>query len=236
MEASAHRYRAREALRGNWVIAVLVCLVAGILSGGGTGADIEFKFEGGNPIQVSLPEQYQEVFHEILGISLSLLMVVSLVMLVLGLMLGGVMEVGKARYHSNLIFGNEARFEDLFCAFPRFGSAMVMNLARTLLVALGSLVVVPGILLHYGYAMAPYILARDPECEGLEALRRSRTMLKGHKMDLFLLEVSFIGWMLLATFALGIGHLFLTPYTEAARASFFADIEAQYRRTPTVEF
>ena len=237
MEASAHRFRAREALRGNWVTAVLVCLVAGILSGGSSFPNIEINLEGGQPIQVNLPQQYQELLHGILGISLPIMMTMALGILVLNLILGGVMEVGKARYHMNLIDGAAARFEDLFSTFPWFVPALVMKLVRELLVFLGMLLlVVPGVLLHYGYAMAPYILAQDPECDGLEALRRSREMMKGHKMDLFVLELSFIGWAILAAFAFGIGHLVLNPYKETARASFFADIEEQYRRTPTVEF
>ncbi len=236
MEASAHRFRAREALRGNWVTAVLVCLVAGILSGGGNILNIEINLEGGQPLQVTLPQQYQELFHDILGISLPIIMTLSLAILVLNLILGGVMEVGKARYHMNLIDGAAARFEDLFCAIPQFVAALVMKLVRDLLVALGMiLLVVPGVLLHYGYVMAPYILARDPDCDGLEALRYSRAMMKGHKMDLFVLELSFIGWEILATLTFGIGHLVLNPYKEAAKASFFREVMEAYHR-PTVEF
>ena len=218
MESSDHRYKAREALRGNWVTAVLVCLVAGILSGTSFDVDINFDLSGGQPIQVTLPPEY-------LGTALPILTILAAVAVVAGLILGGVMEIGKARYHLNLIDGAAARFDDLFTAFPQFLSALVMNLVRQVLVALGTLLlVIPGVMLVFSYAAAPYIMAQDPECEGLEALRRSRELMKGNRMDLFLLDLSFIGWDLLSLLTLGIGSLFLNPYKEAARASFFRNI------------
>lgn len=235
MEASAHRFRAREALRGNWVTAVLVCLLAGIISGAGTKADISFNFSGEDFIQVNLPTEFESLLHGILGISLTFLMLLSLVMVVVGLILGGVMELGKARYHMNLIDGVSAQFEDLFCGFPQFVQALVMALVRDLLIILGMLLIVPGFILTCSYAMAPYILAEDPTCSGTDALRRSRALMQGHKMDLFLLELSFFGWAILAAFTFGIGNLFLTPYREASRASFYRDI-CQQQRTSTVEF
>ena len=225
MEASAHRYRAREALRGNWVTAVLVCLVAGILSGTSFDVDINFDLTGGQPIQVTLPPEYQQLLGGILGAALPILTILAAVAVVAGLILGGVMEIGKARYHLNLIDGAAARFEDLFSAFPQFLSALVMRLVRGLLITLGMLLlVIPGVMLVFSYAAAPYIMAQDPECEGLEALRRSRELMKGNRMELFLLDLSFIGWDLLSLFTLGIGSLFLNPYKEAARASFFRHI------------
>ena len=236
MESSDHRYKAREALRGNWVTAVLVCLVAGILSGTSFSSDININFEGGQPIQITLPEQYEEILVGVLGISLAFLTVIAVVISVVGLILGGVMEIGKARYHLNLIDGAAARFEDLFTAFPQFLSALVMNLVRQVLVALGTLLlVIPGVMLVFSYAAAPYIMAQDPECEGLEALRRSRELMKGNRMELFLLDLSFIGWDLLSLFTLGIGSLFLNPYKEAARASFFRYIGLGYQGN-SVEF
>ena len=236
MEASDHRYRAREALRGNWVTAVLVCLVAGILTGSSFSSDININFEGGQPIQITLPEQYEEILVGVLGISLAFLTVVAVVISVVGLILGGVIEIGKARYHLNLIDGAAARFDDLFSAFPQFLSALVMNLVRGLLITLGMLLlVIPGVMLTFSYAAAPYIMAQDPECEGLEALRRSRELMKGNRMELFLLDLSFIGWDLLSLFTLGIGSLFLNPYKEAARASFFRHIGLGYQGS-SVEF
>lgn len=235
MGASDHRSRARAALQGNWAAAVAVCLLAGIISGTGFKPSISINFNGGDLIRVKLPDQMEELFHEILGIGLPILMLLSMTMLVVGLILGGVMEVGKARYHLNLIDGTDPQLEDLFCAFPCFSQALVMKLLRDLLIFLGMLLLVPGVILTYSYAMAPYILAQDPQCSGTDALRLSRELMQGHKLELFFLELSFFGWMLLAALTFGIGDLFLAPYREASRASFFRSL-TDGSQQPPVEF
>lgn len=227
MEASAHRARARDALRGNWVNAVLVCLLAGIIAGAGTGADININFETSEIIQVTVPEQLERVLAA-LGIALPFILIISTVMLVVGLILGGVMELGKARYFLNLIDRRDAQVGDLFSGFPQFVQALVMNLLRELLIVAGMLLlIVPGLILTYSFALAPYILAEDPECTGWEALQRSRAMMRGHKLELFWLDLTFFGWLLLAALTLGIGSLFLNPYMEAAHASFFRGLQEQ---------
>ena len=57
-----------------------------------------------------------------------------------------------------------------------------------------------------------------------ECITMSKEIMHGHKMELFLLELSFIGWIFLSIFTLGIGNVFLTPYITAARAAFYRDI------------
>lgn len=78
--------------------------------------------------------------------------------------------------------------------------------------------------LHYTYRYAYMVMAEYPNMSAVEALRVSRTMMKGRKWKLFCLDFSFIGWYLLAViFTLGIGLIFLYPYREAAFAVFYHD-------------
>lgn len=227
MEASAHRARARDALRGNWVNAVLVCLLAGIIAGAELSPSININLESNEVFQITVPEQLER-FLTALGIALPFILIFSTVMLVVGLILGGVMELGKARYFLNLIDRREGQVGDLFSGFPQFVQALVMNLLRDLMIVAGMLLlIVPGVILTYSFAMAPYILSEDPECSGWEALQRSRAMMRGHKGELFWLELTFFGWSLLAAFTFGIGSLFLNPYMEAAHASFFRGLQEQ---------
>lgn len=235
MEASAHRARARDALRGNWVTAVLVSLIAGIISGAGSSPNITFNFQSDQPVQITVPEQMEQ-FLAVLGIALPVILIISMVMLVVSLILGGVMELGQARYNLNLIDRREAEFADLFTGFPQFAQALLMNLISGFLVFLGTMLfVIPGMILIYSFAMAPYILTEDPNCGGWEALQRSRAMMKGHKLELFWLDLTFIGWEILAGFTFGIGTLFLNPYKAAARASFFRGLQEQ-GYTPVEDF
>ena len=232
MEAYDHRARAREALRGNWVTAVLVFLVAGLLSGDSNSPSFNFNIniESGQPVQITLPQELQNFLVDTLGLAMPLILSISLVLLVVRLALGGVMSMGRATYSLNLIDGAEAEFVDLFIGFRRFYDALVMNVVSILAVLAASLLfVIPGIILGYGYSMAPYILAENPDISGTDALRMSRQMMKGHKWDLFWLELTFIGWEILAAFTLGIGNLVLTPYKGVSKASFYRDVKAQNR-------
>lgn len=228
MEASAHRANARDALKGNWVIAAIVAFLANIVSSaGGTRLNINFNLEGGQIVEFTAPERMQR-FLEMLGFALPLILAISGVMLVVSMILSGVMDLGSARYNLNLIDRRPAEIGDLFTGIPRFADALVMHLLQTLLVFAGFLLLfVPGVMLIYGYAMAPYILAEDPECTGWEALKRSYDMMRGHKLELFWLELTFIGWELLSSFTFGIGSLILNPYKAAARASFYRDLSRE---------
>lgn len=228
MQASDHRANARAALAGNWLMAVLVAFLANLISGSG-GFEFKFNLNGsGDLVSFTVPQELESVLGGILGISAALLFIIALALTVVGLILGGVMQLGSARYNLNLIDRSNPELNDLFRHFDRFGPALVMNLLTSLFVALGTLLfIVPGIILSYSYALAPYILAEDPNCSGWEAMQRSSAMMRGHKGELFWLDLTFIGWTILATITFGIGYLFLNPYTAAARASFYRDLQNQ---------
>ncbi|MBQ5649106.1 MAG: DUF975 family protein, partial [Clostridia bacterium] len=76
----------------------------------------------------------------------------------------------------------------------------------------------------YSYALAPYIIAEDTSITPSEALRRSKELMRGNKWRFFCLEMSFLGWTLLAVLTLGIGALWLNPYRAAAFADFYREI------------
>ena len=90
------------------------------------------------------------------------------------------------------------------------------------------LFIIPGIIKALAYSMTPYILDENPELGASEAIHRSRMMMKNHKFDLFWLYLSFIGWFLLCCITCGIGFLWLTPYFNTAKASFYEEVKADY--------
>ena len=97
------------------------------------------------------------------------------------------------------------------------------------------LLIVPGIIMSFAYAMTPYILEEHPEISAWEASNRSRDMMKGHKLRLFWLQLSFIGWILLCSLTLGIGFLWLGPYMDASVAAFYNDLKAQQGEAAVTE-
>ena len=121
----------------------------------------------------------------------------------------------------------EYRIEDLFYSFEssRFVKHMVLGLLYTLYLVLWSLLlVVPAIVKSYSYRLAFYLAIDHPELTANECITMSRRLMDGRKMQAFLLDLSFIGWMLLGTLACGIGTLFVAPYQYAASANFYKAI------------
>ncbi len=76
--------------------------------------------------------------------------------------------------------------------------------------------------------MTPYLLEDNPELKYNAAIEQSMRMMDGKKMQLFLLDLSFIGWCLLSILTLGIGLLWVQPYMLGARAAFYEDLKAEY--------
>jgi uncharacterized membrane protein len=114
-------------------------------------------------------------------------------------------------------------------AFRNYWHKVWGLLWMTILIFLWSLLlIVPGLIKSFSYAMTPFILEDNPELSGVEAIHRSRMMMKGHKFDLFWLWLSFIGWFLLSILTCGIGFLWLVPYMETAQAAFYEEVKADY--------
>lgn len=226
-DASAYRARARAALRGKWGTALVTALLGDLIGGTGPTRTYRLIIESGKLPRFSTPDLIYEFHRSALGMTVPVALMIGQVLLIARLILGGVMHLGSARYNLNLIDGREAGVRDLFSGFPRFRDGLVMHLIRTVLTVAGSLLaVVPGLVVRYGFAMAPYILAEDPTCTGRESLKRSWEMMKGHKLELLMLELSFIGWEILSAFSFGAGPLFLNPYKAAARAGFYRTLRA----------
>lgn len=112
-----------------------------------------------------------------------------------------------------------------FKDYARIMGTVVLVFVYTFLWSL--LLVIPGIIKSYSYAMTPYILKEEPEMRNNAAIEKSMAMMEGNKMKLFLLDLSFIGWAILAIFTFGIGLLFLQPYRQGARAAFYEDLKVQ---------
>jgi uncharacterized membrane protein len=93
--------------------------------------------------------------------------------------------------------GEPIRFGSLLDGFALAGRVIALNLLMGIFIFLWSLLfVIPGIIAAYRYRMAVFILLHDPDCGALEAIGRSKEMMAGHKMDLFVLDISYINWAL----------------------------------------
>lgn len=104
---------------------------------------------------------------------------------------------------------------------------------RDLYVTLWTLLfIIPGIVKSYAYRMVPFILSEYPNMSPKEALRLSDEMTKGHKMSMFILDLSFFGWLLLGVITLGISDIcFTTPYIYATEAELYDALKQPFTRS-----
>lgn len=160
---------------------------------------------------------------------ISILSFISIAFLLLHFIIGGAVTLGYVKFNLKLVDKKPADFGDLFSEFHRFGTAFLMQLLRSVFTLLWSLLfVIPGIYAAYGYAMTPYILLENPEMTANEAITKSKELMDGNRWRLFCLEISFIGWNLLAVLlTCGIGYFWLVPYMEASFAAFYREIKAE---------
>lgn len=124
--------------------------------------------------------------------------------------------------------GEETKTGMLFDGFKDYWRIFTTMFLQGLYTALWTLLlIVPGIIKTYSYSMTPYILKDNPDMRNNEAIEKSMAMMNGHKMDLFLLDLSMIGWHILSILTLGIGYLFLLPYIYTTHAHFYEDLKKE---------
>jgi uncharacterized membrane protein len=118
----------------------------------------------------------------------------------------------------NIFYG----FEDLWAAIKaQFFMGLFVSLWLLLLI-------IPGIVKTYAYSMTFFILAENKGMPVLEAITLSRKMMNGHKMDLFLLFLSFIGWFILVVITFGIAGVWVYPYFYATLTNFYLSVKEDY--------
>ena len=137
-------------------------------------------------------------------------------------------------YASNrlLVEGDNRAVGNLFRdSFGRWGRKVWGMFLMNFFISLWSLLlIIPGFIKYYAYALTPYILIDNPELSANQAINLSQKMMKGHKFDMFILHLSFIGWIFLSIFTFGIGLLWLLPYMMTAQAAFYQEVKKEYNK------
>lgn len=123
--------------------------------------------------------------------------------------------------------------KDAFQVFSRkyFLPVLLIYIISSIFTFLWALLfIIPGIIKSYAYSQA-YLIYKDhtdgPNSEQISALdciTESKLLMYGHKMRYFLLQLSFLGWILLGVLTLGIGFLWISPYMTATNAAFYNDL------------
>lgn len=147
---------------------------------------------------------------------------------ILTLIIAGPFAVGLAGVFLRIARLGSAKLEDMFSGFTEdLAGNIVLGLMQYLFIFLWSLLfLIPGIVKTYSYSMAAYIKYDHPDWTWQNCLDESIRIMDGHKAEFFWLELTFIGWHLLGALTCGIAYLWISPYIEAAHASFYESIRA----------
>ena len=114
-------------------------------------------------------------------------------------------------------------FKYIFAGFRKgyYIRLLLVDFLASIFLALWTcLLVVPGIIKSFAYSQAVYLVLEDPTISAMGAIKKSNNIMKGHKMELFVLIISFILWILLAYVTVGIALIFVGPYMEATMIAF----------------
>lgn len=133
--------------------------------------------------------------------------------------------IGTTAFFVSLIENTNFEAKDLFKYYHDFVKVIGVTVLMSLIVMLGYICfIIPGIILTLSYSLVPIILIKKSELGIVETLKYSREKMQGHKLDTFVLGLSFIGWAILGTLTFGILYIWLYPYMQLTFTKFYLNI------------
>ncbi|MBS5883272.1 DUF975 family protein [Clostridium sp.] len=202
MNRAELKSKAKEQLRGRWGLAIITVLVSNLII---------------NSYNMSKGVDFVIEISENLTLTLNLI----------SLIFGGVVSTGLSKFLLNFTTNREEpKFADLFSQFKIFFKALGLFILMGIAIILGTLFfIIPGIIVALMFSQAFYILAEDPNKGIFECLEESSNLMHGYKWELFVLQLSFIGWELLAVLTFGIASLWVNPYQKVTEANFYLKLK-----------
>ena len=146
--------------------------------------------------------------------------------MVISLIVTPAFALSTVRIYLMVVRGGTPEIKDAFNGFDDFFSAFKVTLLAGLYTFLWSLLfIIPGIIKAYSYSMALQVLADNKGKSARECIAESKAMTEGHKMELFVLDLSFIGWYLLCSLTCGLAALYVVPLLNATHANVYETIK-----------
>lgn len=151
--------------------------------------------------------------------------VIAVVLAVLLYLMHELMSVGFTIYALHIARDEKADYGNLLDGFPIFGRLIALLLLESLIVfAMTLLLILPGVIMAYRYRQSLYLLVEHPEYSPVRCLKESGKLMKGRKMELFVLDLSFLGWVLLQNlvpYAGTILGIWVMPYMAITYARYY---------------
>ena len=218
--------RGKQAFRANYWQSVAVSFVMAIFAGGTASAasnrvqstTSEVTVEGAG---VS-PEQAAFIAAVVLGVVFTVGIVGSIV----HALLANPIEVGGRRFFEKNANDPTTQFNTVFEGFQDYGRVLVTMLIRDVFILLWTLLlIIPGAMKAYSYRLVPYLVKDRPELSPMEVLAESEALMRGNRWQAFVMDLSFLGWLLLGIVTLNLGNIFWTnPYMNATDAALYQEL------------
>lgn len=172
--------------------------------------------------------------------SVSVLVSVLIISLMYLVIMAGtyILFMGIQNWYRSSIYG-KTPLSEIFFVFKK--ERFLGNVGTVFLVMLYTtlwslLFIIPGIIKFYSYSQTMFIKAENPEIPASRAIELSKTMMNGHKADLFFLQMSFLGWFILSAFTYNIlGIIYVFPYYFAAMAFAYEEIKSDAAMRGTID-
>lgn len=237
---------AKIAFTRNYWTCVLVCVIVALLSGTllsytSTSSNEQYTTEiytdyDAEALMTELDQMLvamEKFIIEYGRIILMTFLVTFVIALGLAIVFYNVLSVGLSRYFLENREHKTSAWQ-LIYGFKggRYSSTVWVMFVRTISIFGWTLLfIIPGIIKSYSYMLVPYILAENFGMDSKRVLQLSKAMMYGHKWEAFKLEISFFGWMLLASLTGGLLSVFyVDPYMCATNAEFYCALKAEARR------
>ncbi|MGL5381287.1 DUF975 family protein [Clostridium sp.] len=191
--------KSKDQLRGNWGKAIVATLIVTLITS--LGVTVSRFFEDGSGITITTD--------------------------LIAIFFGGVFTVGLSKFLLNFTDGaDKANISDILSGFSIYFKTLGLYLLYGLIVCIGCiLLVVPGIIFSLMFYQAFFILAEDNEKGIIQCLKESANLMKENKLDFFVLQLSFIGWIIISILTLGIGYIWLQPYMSLTEANYYLELK-----------
>lgn len=221
------KIRAKAAVKMYYWKMVLVALILSMIGGGASG--VGSRSANDNSAGSGASSMFEGINMQVAMIAVIIVLVVVVIALALSVFVFNVLEVGCRGFFSRSMTEDPelGLIADGFT--QNYWNCVKTQFLKSLFIGLWSLLfVIPGVIKAYEYRMVPYLLAEHPEMSSGEIFARSKEMMQGNKWDTFVLDISFVGWVLLSGITLGILYIFwVGPYIAATDAALYHRISGK---------
>lgn len=203
---------AKESLKNKWAEAIKVLLILLIIN---IGCDIIFdKILHFGIYKYSMIIEDKEVIYSINYISP---------------IIDCIFTLGVLSFFIKISRNEDVYVSEIFSKNNMFFKFILASLLIGILVAFGTiLLVIPGIIIAFSLSQVFYIILDNPKMNIIDAIKLSYKMMKGFKMDYFILCLSFIGWFIISVITIGLGFLYTIPYMQVTLANFYNFVKDEY--------